>query len=98
MEKWRLHKLFEIGEGEEKQQIGGAILQMKIGAVNGSLSTIDVIPLSQKEREESGSTAFVKMQVADRVVWMEPDEVEALVELLKLAHDASLKNVRESTT
>ena len=94
MEKWRMHRLIETDdETGEKSQIGGGIVRMRIGAVNGSLDTIDVSPVSAEEmKEESWEDSFVRLQVADRVVWMEPEEVQTFIELLYLAHDASLRN------
>lgn len=97
MEEWRIHRLYESTESGERYQVGGAITELKIGAVNGSLSEISVTPVSEDERDEFRSVAFMRMQVADRVVWMEPDEVETLVELLKIAHDASLRDFRPAS-
>jgi len=94
MEEWRVHKLIETDdETGESSEIGGGIVRMRIGAVNGSLHTIDVSPVSVEEmKKETWEDSFVRLQVADRVVWMEPEEVQSLIELLKLARDASLRN------
>lgn len=94
MEKWRVHRLIEADdETGEESQIGGGIVRMRIGAVNGSLHTIDVSPVSVEEmKEEFWEDSFVRFQVADRVVWMEPEEVQTLIDLLTLAHDVSLRN------
>ena len=54
MEKWRVHKLIDTNEETgEKLEIGGGIVRMQIGAVNGSLHTINVSPVSV-ERDERG--------------------------------------------
>ena len=94
MENWRIHRLIETDEEtNEKSQIGGSIVRMRIGAVNGPLHTIDVSPvLTERMMEETWEDSFVRLQVADRVVWMDLDEVQALVNLLSLAYDASLRN------
>ena len=98
MEKWRVRRLIETDdETGEKSQIGGGIVRMQIGAVNGSLHTIDVSPVSVEEmKEEAWEDQFVRFQVADRVVWMEPEEVQTLIELLNLAHDVSLENYEKA--
>jgi len=98
MEKWRVHKLIDTNEETgEKSQIGGGIVRMQIGAVNGSLHTIDVSPVSVEEmKEESWEDQFVRFQVADRVVWMEPEEVQILIDLLRLAKDVSLENYEKA--
>lgn len=98
MEKWRVHRLIETDdETDQQSQIGGGIVRMRIGAVNGSLHTIDVSPVSSEEmKEELWEDSFVRLQVADRVVWMEPEEIQTLIELLKLAHDASLRNYNKA--
>ena len=96
MEKWRVHKLMTDETGEECQ-IGGGIVRMQIGAVNGSLHTIDVSPVPvERMMEETWDDQFVRLQVADRVVWMEPEEVQTLIELLGLALDASLRNHKKA--
>lgn len=90
MQAWRIHKLFET-KGEEKVQIGGAIVAMHIGAVNGSLHGISVEPVNEQVSGEFEYPGSVRMQVADRVVWLELDELEAFMQLLKVASDAALK-------
>lgn len=94
MEEWRVHRLIETDdETGKKSQIGGGIVRMRIGAVNGPLHTIDVSPVSVEEmREEGWEDSFVRLQVADRVVWMKPEEVQTFIELLTLALDASQRN------
>ena len=60
----------------EKYQIGGDIVRMRIGAVNGPLHAISVSPASVEDmNEEYWEDSFVRLQVADRVVWMETEEV-----------------------
>ena len=91
MELWRLHRLYDVDETSGVQtQIGGAIVDMKIGGVNGSLSEISVTPITKAEQEEFDTSSFVRMQVADRAVWMEPNEVQTLLELLSMALSHSL--------
>lgn len=98
MEKWRVSKLIERDDKTGKEfQIGGGIVQMQIGAVNGPLDTINVSPVSVEEMKgEYWESSFVRFQVADRVVWMETKEVEVLIELLELAHDASVLNYNKA--
>jgi len=99
MEKWRVSKLIETDdETGEKSQIGGGIVRMRIGGVNGPLDTIDVSPVSAEEmKEEAWEDQYVRFQVADRVVWMEPEEAQTLIELLTLAHDTSLENYEKAS-
>lgn len=94
MEEWQVHRLIETDdETGEKCQIGGGLVRMPIAAVNGQLHMIDVSPASVEHMQEEGwDSQFVRLQMADRVVWMELEEVQTLIELLKLAHDASLRN------
>ena len=98
MEKWQVNRLIEKDDKTgEKVQIGGGITRMRIGGVNGSLHTIDVSPVSiEKMKEENWEDSFVRMQIADRVVWMDIDEVQTLIELLRLAHDVSLRNFEKA--
>jgi len=98
MEQWRVRRLIETDdETGEKSQIGGGIVRMRIGGVNGPLHAIDVSPVSVEEMKEEGwEDSFVRFQVADRVVWMEPEEVQTLIELLSLAHDVSLENYEKA--
>ncbi len=100
MEKWRVHRLIETNdETGKKCQTGGGIVRMQIGAVNGSLHTIDISPVPVEQmREEFWDGQFVRLQMADRVVWMEGEEVQTLIELLKLAHDASLRNYKKANS
>ena len=81
MEDYRLHKLLEDGV-----QIGGAIIELPIGAVNGPLNTVSVKPVPE---EEQVNLEFIRLQVADRVVWMDFSETENLINLLKLAYNAA---------
>jgi len=94
MEKWRVHRLIETDDKTgEKSQIGGGIVRMRIGGVNGPLHMINVEPVSVEDmKEETWEDSFVRFQVADRVVWMDTEEVQTLIELLTLAHDVSLQN------
>ena len=47
------------------------------------------LPASVEDmNEEYWEDSFVRLQVADRVVWMETEEVQALIDLLVLAHIA----------
>ena len=91
MEEWRLHRLIEKDDHTgEKYQIGGGIVRMRIGAVNGPLHAINVSPISVEDmNEEHWEDSFVRLQVADRVVWMEKEETQALIDLLVLAHNAA---------
>ncbi len=100
MEQWRYHQLIETDdETGEKSQIGGGIVRMRIGAINGPLHEINVSPVSVEEmKEEFWEDSFVRLQVADRVVWMEPEEVRTLIKLLKLACNGSLKNYEKAHT
>ena len=84
MEKYRLHKLME-----NNVQIGGAIVELHIGAVSGPLNTVEVRPVMEEERV---NTEFVRLQVAGRVVWMDFSETENLINLLKLAYNAALSS------
>lgn len=94
MEEWRVHRLFEVNdENGKKLPTGGGMVRMRIGAVNGSLHTIDVSPVSAEDMKEEGwEDSFVRLQVADRVIWMDITEVQTLIDLLVLAHGASLRN------
>lgn len=94
LEEWRVHRLIETDdENGKKYPTGGGIVRMRIGAVNGSLHTIEVSPVSVEDMKEEGwEDSFVRLQVADRVVWMEPKEVQTLIDFLVLAHGASLRN------
>ncbi len=98
MEKWRVHRLIETDdETGEKSQIGGGIVRMRIGGVNGPLDMIDVSPVSVEQMEEDAwEDQYVRFQVADRVVWLDPEEAQTLIELLTLAHDVSLLNYEKA--
>jgi hypothetical protein len=93
MEDWQLTRLLETDSGV---QIGGSIVRMNIDAVNGSLHTVDVAPVSVESMQDEGwDNQFVCMQVADRAAWMDLQEVSALIELLQSAREASLRNYEE---
>lgn len=84
-----LHKLMEDG-----LQVGGALTEMQIGAANGSLSEISVAPATDEDREIN-EEAWVSLQVADRVAWLGPDDVRALVLLLQLGHGFMLRKTQQ---
>jgi len=90
MNELRVHKLVETLPSGEKRQIGGAITDMNIVGFTGSLTEVSVEPVTEEEREEHGSVEFVRLQVADRIVWMSHEEAKTLYELLLKAYDASL--------
>ena len=92
-----IHRLIETHTDGTQLQIGGGMSEMRIGAVNGPLSFIDVTPAPVEQMQDPMfDSEFVRLQVADRVVWLEPGDVRELVELLKMAHDASLDNYRRA--
>jgi len=94
MKEHRRCRLFHTSENsDERTEIGGAITRMRIGAVNGSLHTIHVTPVSTEEmKEEMWEDSFVSLQVADRMVYLDQDEVDAMIELLEMARMRSSRN------
>ncbi len=88
----RQHKLMQNGV-----QIGGGMSDVAIVAFNGPLNWIDVQPA---DRETIGNEHFegagVFMQVADRRVWLEPEDVRVLVENLQRANHEFFRRWREA--
>jgi len=98
MEKWQIHKLIETDEQGEEFQIGGAIHRLRINAINGSLHEVSVAPVSVEEIEAGlVDGQFVRVQIADRLVMLEPDEVEELLRLFQLAYNAALQNYQKAS-
>ncbi len=83
-------------ETGERVEIGGAIARMQISAVNGSLHEIQVSPISAEDMEnERWDCQLVRLQVADRVVFMEEEEATCLIQLLETALKVGVKNRRQ---
>lgn len=92
-----LHELIETDkDGGTAVRIGGAMTGMNISSLHGPLADIDVQPADEEMiTNPLFDGQFVKLQVADRCCWMEPGEVELLMQLLQDALEASYRNVRK---
>ena len=94
LDRRRVHRLIDRDEetGEERE-IGGDIAKLPIAAVNGQLSDIQVSPVSTKDMEDEWwDSQLVRLQMADRVVFMEAEEAECLIQLLQTALQVGLEN------
>lgn len=91
----RVHHLVEEVWGRNTG-VGGAMTEMRLFTAEGSLSEISVAPASVDIiHNPLFEGAGVKLQVGDRVVWLEPEEVETLVRFLNEARDAFILHSRE---
>lgn len=88
-------KTISLMDTDNKTQIGGAIVDLKSEAITGPLDAISVSPASIEETSEGNwnqHLGFVKLQVTDRVVWLDSSDTESLVNLLQLAREAARRN------
>jgi len=98
MEQWRIHKLIERDtESGSTRPLGGGITALKIFSAIGQLDQIDIIPVDAEQvQRDCWFNQYVRLQLADRLVWLDPEETRLLIELLGTALTAAEENVRNA--
>lgn len=91
----KVHRLFERDseEGTERA-LGGAIVGLPVNTAEGQLNELEITPVDVEHIKESFWTdQYVCLKLADRMVWLSPQEVLDAIELLEVALKAARENV-----
>jgi len=96
MEQWRIHRLQERTNGSTRP-LGGGITALKIFSAIGQLDQVDIIPVDTEQvQRDCWFNQYVRLQLADRLVWLDPEETRLLIEFLETALAAAEENVRKA--
>jgi len=97
MEPWQVQRLVERDEIGTTRPLGGAIDALKVFSAIGQLDRLDVTPVDDEHLQmEFWSGQFVRLTLADRLVWLDSEETRTLIELLQIALRAAEENVNNA--
>ena len=97
MQDWQVHRLIEKNTEEGTERLlGGAIVKLPVATADGQLDELEITPASVEHIKESfWDSQYVCLKLADRRVWLDPEEIATVIMLLQAAFEAAKQNVAE---